>query len=350
MSCMDSAFELKGRKNRLQNRIILKYVLMEMNIEDRIESTCLSTGEAGFNRTMNMRAAKTGKAVIKILLYISIIMSSSYFNPMAHAADAGEAKAFDHSYSSYNALLNKYVKDAKVDYGGFLAQKDEFELFLKSLGDVEQSEYEQWSHKEKLAYWINAYNAFTIKAIIDHYPITRSFSFIGLFVPSNSILQIKGVWDKLRFRAVGREVTLEEIEHEILRKEFNEPRIHAAINCASVGCPDLRSEAYTPGKLYVQLTDASVNFVNNPEKGFYINPKKRRVEYSKIFKWFGEDFIQSYGEGYKFEGRDEKQNAILNFALVYVTPDENREFLKKNDFNTGHLGYDWHLNEQADQK
>ena len=271
----------------------------------------------------------------------------------SHGSQSSQKKVqdtFDHSYSSYNALLNKNVKDAKVDYGGFLAQKDEFELFLKSLGEVQQSEYEGWSHKEKLAYWINAYNAFTIKAIIDHYPITRSFSFMGLFVPSNSILQLTGVWDKLEFRAAGRDVTLGEIEHEILRKEFNEPRIHIAINCASIGCPDLRSEAYTPDKLYVQLTDASVNFVNDPEKGFYITPEKRRVEYSKIFKWFGEDFIQSYGDAYKFDGRDEKDNAVLNFALVYLKSDDSKEFIKKNEFRIGHLDYDWHLNERSDEE
>ncbi|MEQ9618018.1 MAG: DUF547 domain-containing protein [Deltaproteobacteria bacterium] len=284
--------------------------------------------------------------MVPILVLISLLTTPIDYSHSSQASENRAQGAFDHSYSSYNALLNKYVKDAKVDYGGFLASRNEFELFLQSLGDVKQSEYEEWSHKEKLAYWINAYNAFTIKAIIDHYPITRSFSFIGLFVPSNSILQIKGVWDKLEFRAVGRELTLGDIEHEILRKEFNEPRIHTAINCASIGCPDLRSEAYTADRLDEQLTDASINFVNNPEKGFYIDPKKRKVKYSKIFHWFGEDFIQNYGDGYEFEGRDEEENAVLNFALVYLQSEDSKEYVRKNKFKIGHLDYDWHLNEQ----
>lgn len=299
---------------------------------------------------MRIVNSRVDKLLIPILILLSIVMTPIDDSHGSQSSQNDVQDTFDHSYSSYNALLNKYVKDAKVDYGGFIASKDEFELFLKSLGDVTESEYENWTDRKKLAYWINAYNAFTIKAIIDHYPITRSFSLLGLFVPSNSILQIKGVWDKLRFRAVGKMVTLEEIEHEILRKEFNEPRIHTAINCASIGCPDLRSEAYTPGRLDEQLTDASRNFVNNPEKGFYIDPIIRNVEYSKIFKWFGEDFIRNYGRGYKFDGRDEKDNAVLNFALVYLRSDDSKEFIKNNEFKIRHLEYDWHLNEQGDEK
>lgn len=303
-------------------------------------------------RIMRIVNLKVSTLIISILILLSLMITPINYT---HGSQSSENRSqpqdtFDHSYSSYNTLLDKYVKDARVDYGGFLANKDEFESFLDSLGEVKQSEYGEWTYREKLAFWINAYNAFTIKAIIDHYPITRSFSLIGLFVPSNSILQIKGVWDRLEFKAVGRMVTLEEIEHEILRKEFNEPRIHTAINCASISCPDLRGEAYMPDRLYVQLTDASINFVNNPVKGFYVSPEKRRVEYSKIFKWFGEDFIESYGDAYTFEGRDEKENAVLNFALVYLKSDDSKKYLRNNKFNIGHLDYDWHLNEETDEE
>lgn len=257
-------------------------------------------------------------------------------------------ETFDQSHSVYNSLLKKYVKNGRVDYSGFISSKEEFVSYLNTLGSVNQSEYDSWTEKEKLAFWINAYNAFTIKAIIDHYPITRSFSIVGLFVPSDSILQIKGVWDKLKFKAVGNEVTLEDIEHEILRKEFNEPRIHMAINCASVSCPDLRNEAYVPGKLEEQLTQASAAFMNNPEKGLYIDEGDGIVKLSKIFNWFGEDFIPVYGDGHSFQGRNEKENAALNFALVYVDSDSKKEYLIRNNFRIGYLNYDWHLNELED--
>ena len=163
------------------------------------------------------------------------------------------------------------------------------------MNNIDPDEFNDWTEKQKLAFWINAYNAFTIKAIIDHYPIERSFTLIGIFyAPKNSILQIPGVWKKLKFNALGQEVTLDHIEHGILRKEFNEPRIHAAINCASISCPDLRSEAYVADRLEGQLSDASGLFVNNKFKGVYVDKKKNKVKVSKIFKWFGEDFYKNY--------------------------------------------------------
>jgi len=257
-------------------------------------------------------------------------------------------ETFDQSHSAYNSLLKKYVKNGRVDYGGFIASKEEFTSYLNTLGSVEQNDYDSWTEEEKLAFWINAYNAFTIKAIIENYPITRSFSIVGLFVPSNSILQIKGVWDKLKFEAVGKEVTLEDIEHEILRKQFHEPRIHMALNCASVSCPDLRNEAYIAAKLEEQLAQASAAFMNNPEKGLYIDEGDGIVKLSKIFNWFGDDFIPIYGSGHTFQGRNEKENAALNFALVYVDSDSKKEYLKRNNFRIGYLNYDWHLNELED--
>jgi len=253
---------------------------------------------------------------------------------------------FDHSYALYNSLLGRYVRDARVDYKGFLSSHEEHKRFLKSLGDVGQGEYEKWTEPEQLAFWINAYNAFTIEAILENYPISRRFSLIGLFVPSNSILQIKDIWDGLKWKAAGKTLTLEEIEHEILRKEFGEPRIHAAINCASIGCPDLRGEAYTRDKLEEQLSQASAGFINNSVKGLEIDAQDGRVRFSKIFKWFGEDFVGKYGGQYEFEGRSEKEDAILNFALIYLDDDGKKEFLERNDFDMGWLGYDWHLNEQ----
>ena len=253
---------------------------------------------------------------------------------------------FDQTYASYNNLLNQYVKDARVNYPGFIDSKAEFEKFLKTLGDVNESDFQGWTEEERLAFWINAYNAFTIKAIIDHYPIKRSFSLVGIFyAPSNSILQIKGVWTKLQFRALGRMVTLDEIEHKILRKKFNEPRIHMAIVCASISCPDLRDEAYAASTLEEQLADASFNFVNNPEKGVYVDENSGRVKFSKIFKWFGDDFIASYSNKKLFNNYSLKENAVLSFTSDYLESEQTKEYLMSNKLKIGYLKYDWHLNE-----
>ncbi len=143
-------------------------------------------------------------------------------------------------------------------------------------------------------------------------------------------------------------VTLEEIEHETLRKKFNEPRIHMAINCASISCPDLRNEAYTPEKLEEQLADASTNFVNNPDKGVYVNEQSGKVKLSKIFKWFGDDFINNYGSKKLFNNYSLKENAVLNFTSEYIESEEVKEYLMNNKLKIGYLGYDWHLNEQTD--
>jgi hypothetical protein len=278
--------------------------------------------------------------ILGIVLTALIIQpSQNSITIMSYGLEEVKPNNFDHSYSSYNMLLNQYVEDAKVNYEGFISQRAEFAAFLRTLGSVDENDFQTWTEKQKIAFWINAYNAFTIKAIIDHYPIKRGFSLVGIFyAPSNSILQIKGVWTKLQFRAVGKMVTLEEIEHEILRKKFNEPRIHMAINCASISCPDLSSEAYTPDKLEEQLAQASVRFVNNPQKGVSVNQDNRKVKFSKIFKWFGEDFIKNYGNNSLYNNYSLKENSILSFSTEYIESEKIKQYLMNNKLKLGYLG------------
>jgi len=300
---------------------------------------------------MKKHLGKLGTIAVLALLLISLFIQPSLnsFTIISYGLEEVKSDSFDHSYGTYNSLLNRYVENAQVNYGGFIDSRAEFETFLRALGSVDENDFESWTEKERLAFWINAYNAFTIKAIIDHYPIKRSFSLVGIFyAPSNSILQIKGVWTKLQFRAVGRMVTLDEIEHQILRKEFNEPRIHMAINCASISCPDLSDEAYVPKRLEEQLAEASSNFVNNPDKGVYVDEQSGKVKFSKIFKWFGDDFINNYGSKKLFNSYSLKQNAVLNFTTDYLESQQTKEYLMNNRLKIGYLGYDWHLNQQKD--
>ena len=300
---------------------------------------------------MKEHLGKLGTIAVLALLLISLFIQPSLnsFTIISYGLEEVKSDSFDHSYGTYNSLLNRYVENAQVNYGGFIDSRAEFETFLRALGSVDENDFESWTEKERLAFWINAYNAFTIKAIIDHYPIKRSFSLVGIFyAPSNSILQIKGVWTKLQFRAVGRMVTLDEIEHQILRKEFNEPRIHMAINCASISCPDLSDEAYVPKRLEEQLAEASSNFVNNPDKGVYVDEQSGKVKFSKIFKWFGDDFINNYGSKKLFNSYSLKQNAVLNFTTDYLESQQTKEYLMNNRLKIGYLGYDWHLNQQKD--
>ena len=300
---------------------------------------------------MKQNTSKIGLIVILALFLVSLLIqpAQNSFTIISYGLEEVKTDSFDHSYATYNSLLNQYVINARVNYEGFINSRAEFETFLRALGSVDEDVFESWTEEQRLAFWINAYNAFTIKAIIDHYPIKRSFTLVGIFyAPSDSILQIKGVWTKLQFRALGNMVTLDEIEHQILRKKFNEPRIHMAINCASISCPDLRNEAYTPEKLEEQLADASTNFVNNPDKGVYVNEQSGKVKLSKIFKWFGDDFINNYGSKKLFNNYSLKENAVLNFTSEYIESEEVKEYLMNNKLKIGYLGYDWHLNEQTD--
>ncbi len=285
------------------------------------------------------------KGVIVIIGVLSIFIGPKEAS-FTFSLEAEEAKPFDHSHSIYDSLLKKYVKNGRVDYKGFKASAEEFNAYLRNLGSVSESDYSKWSREEKLAFWINAYNAFTIKAAIDNYPIKAS---VFSFYPKNSIRQIDGIWDKIQFQAVGRNVTLEEIEHEILRKQFNEPRIHFTIVCASLGCPDLLNQAYKANIINEQLESAAIEFINNIQKGVRIDPADNVVKISKIFKWFGEDFIEGSENTELFNDRDAKDRAVLNFLANHLKSDKQKAFLESNQFKISYLDYDWSLNELSDQ-
>ena len=139
-------------------------------------------------------------------------------------------------------------------------------------------------------------------------------------------------------------MTLDHIEHEILRRQFDEPRIHIALVCAAMGCPPLRNEPYSASKLENQFKDQSRRFMNNPQK-FRIDKDKKRVFLSPIFKWFGNDFIKRYGTNDAFRDHNENERAVLNYIAQYLNPLEH-DFLLTESYDISYLDYDWSLNEQ----
>ena len=140
-----------------------------------------------------------------------------------------------------------------------------------------------WSENEKLAYWINAYNAFTVKLIVDNYPLES----IKDLNPILNIPTVYTVWTKKWFKIGDEDFSLDKIEHDILRKEFKEPRIHFVINCASFSCPVLRPEAFKAEKIETQLVEQTKAFINDPDRN---RITKDKLELSKIFSWFDGDF------------------------------------------------------------
>jgi len=275
---------------------------------------------------------------------VGLLAAVVVFGAILLAAEASWAtgRAFD--YEGFSATLGKNVDDnGMVGYKTLKADRKALDKFAAAVGALPPEVYNGWTEAEKIAFWINAYNGLTLKAIIDHYPIEPSF-IASLRFPKNSIRQIPGVWDKLKFRVMGGEMTLDEIEHSRLRRDFNEPRIHVALVCAAMGCPPLRDEPFTGEKLDGQLDDQTTRFLSDPEK-FRIDRSKGRVYLSPIFKWFGGDFAKSYGTDAKFAGHGESERAVLSFIGAYLS-ESDAEYLSKGDYDIEYLDYDWSLNER----
>lgn len=249
------------------------------------------------------------------------------------------------SYDDYTNLLKTYVDDqGRVDYKGLQADRAALDAFVAALGTIAPDSYEAWSTETQMALWINAYNAITLKAIIDHYPIEKGGLINSLRYPKNSIRQIDGVWKKHTTRIAGRTVTLDAIEHDILRKEFGDPRMHVAIVCASVSCPPLRAEAFTPENLNAQLDDQSVHFFAD-KNSFRIDSDNDKVYLSAILDWFDEDFVGHYNTGNTISDHGKKTGAILDYARTYAHEHE-AEYLTTATYKVDFLDYDWSLNEQ----
>ena len=220
------------------------------------------------------------------------------------------------SHELWDSLVQKYAfKNGKVDYEGFIQDSIQLNNYLTLLKNNHPND-NNWSEKEQLAYWINAYNAFTVKLIVDHYPV-KSIKDIKKGLPF-----INSVWDIKFIKIEGATYDLNNIEHSTLRKKYDEPRIHFAINCASVSCPNLRNEAYTSKRLEEQLTEQAHLYLSDTSKN---KITKDKIELSSIFSWFRKDF--------------KKNGSLIDFLNKY-TPlqiDENAEI--------DYLDYDWNLNE-----
>ena len=232
------------------------------------------------------------------------------------------SEAFD--FSDWDRLIKKYVAPKAVD--GILINAIDYPnlkkdpIFLSLASRLSSYTLESLeSEQSKLTFWINVYNILAAKMITDHYPIESIKDAGSLF---------KSVWKQPAGKVGGKERTLNDIEHEILRK-MNEPRIHVAIVCASVSCPDLQLEAYTVEKLNEQLDDQMKKFLQSREKGMKLDEKKNRVYLSSIFKWFKEDF--------------ESKGGVLKYISRYVSAEEKKA-LNDSTLKISYMDYNWNIN------
>ena len=233
------------------------------------------------------------------------------------------ALAVDHG--DFQQALSAHVSSrGTVDYAGLKAS-GALDGYLGQLA----SAAEPSSRDAKMAFWINAYNALTLDLIADNYPLA-------------SIRDLDGgdPWNARTFTVAGRQVTLNDIEHNILRP-MGDARIHAAVNCASRGCPPLANHAFTSSGLDAQLDDASRRWVQG--NGVRIDPDKGTVGLNKIFDWYGDDFTGAYTDT-DIPGVDGKQEAALNFAARYL-PDQ-ADYLRQGGYTVDYNAYSWKLNAQ----
>jgi hypothetical protein len=246
---------------------------------------------------------------------------------------SGVRAQFDHGYGTWDALVKKHVrwlpdqKQSRVDYNGFKAERTELKKVLDAMSAVPKAEFDRWPRAQQMAFLINAYNAFTVELILTRWPELKSIKDLG------SLLQ--SPWKKKFFTLLGEERTLDWIEHEQLRPSYRDPRLHTAVNCASIGCPALRNDAFTAGNLETQLEDGMQRFMADRTRNRVAGGK---LEVSLIFKWFREDFEQGH------PGFTQLENVFARYAVQLSDKPDEQQKLRDKALPVAFLDYDWSLN------
>jgi hypothetical protein len=242
-------------------------------------------------------------------------------------------------HAPLDRLLDLYVRDGFVYYRALKSDRSRFDRYIASL-DVSSAAYDAWSREQKIAYWINAYNAFVLKTIIDNYPIRGG----SKEYPVNSIRQIPGAFEKLPHRAAGRTVSLDDIDKTIIA-ELKEPRALLALGRGSIGGGRLHSEAYTAARLDTQLLKVQSECVTRKEC-VTIDTTQGTLAVTPLFGWREAQFAETLGQQELpgNPGRTPLERAILRLVTPHVLPME-REFLAQNKFKLTYQPYNWRLND-----
>ena len=241
---------------------------------------------------------------------------------------------FDHS--AWDGLLKEHVRvigggiATQVDYSGMAADRVILKAYLDEVAMVPRSTFDSWSSAAQLALLINVYNACTVDVILEEYPDIDSIRDIGFFLSS--------AWNQKFASLFGEQVTLDEIEHDMIRGwgRYQEPRIHFAVNCAAIGCPALRAEAYAGDKLGAQLEDSTKRFLSDRSRNYYGNG---RMYISSIFDWYEEDFEQGWG------GIDSVAEFLAEYVAELEVDMSVANQLRADNIRIRHLKYDWSLND-----
>ncbi|MEF8736004.1 MAG: DUF547 domain-containing protein [Candidatus Accumulibacter necessarius] len=248
------------------------------------------------------------------------------------------ALAYDHTHGDWSTLLAQHVrlaadgKASRVDYAGMAADRAALNRYLASLSAVSAQEYAGWPKPQRLAFLINAYNAFTIDLVLSRYPDVKSIKDLGS--------TFRSPWKRKFILLLGQERSLDDVEHGLIRAPgaFDEPRIHVAVVCASIGCPMLPKEAFTADQLDSQFENAMRRFLSDATRNRF-DAAAKRLSVSRIFDWYGKDFEQGH------QGFDSLRTTFRRYAEQLASTPEARALLVAGDYRIEFLDYDWRLND-----
>lgn len=240
---------------------------------------------------------------------------------------------FDHG--QWDRLLREHVTvqgggiATQLDYSAMAVDRAVLKAYLAETAMVPRSTFDSWSTADQLAFLINVYNASTVDVILEEYPAIDSIRDIGFFLSS--------AWNQDFASLFGEPVTLDEIEHEMIRGwgRYNEPRIHFAVNCAAIGCPALRGEAFVGDSLEMQLEDSTKKFLSDRSRNYFDNG---RMYISSIFDWYEEDFEKGWG------GIDSVAEFLAGYGTELGVDEATANRLRADDIRIRYLRYDWALN------
>tara|TARA_Y100001934_G_scaffold260552_1_gene332924 strand:+ start:294 stop:1088 length:795 start_codon:yes stop_codon:yes gene_type:complete len=227
---------------------------------------------------------------------------------------------FDHDHPGLAKVLKEVVHLGLVDYGKLLRHRDPLNAYLVRAALVSRENFDQWTRAERMAFLLNVYNATTMLLLADHHPV-KSIKDISTLPP---------VWKLKVVRLFGKKLSLDDVEHGMIRKQFESPQIHFALVCGARSCPPLREEPYTPKRLEAQFADQARSFLADKGKN-YVDMEAKVVHLSPIFKWYARDF-----------GKDD--DALLKFISPHLNKEQSRA-VEAGGFKVSYTDYDWSLNE-----
>jgi hypothetical protein len=251
-------------------------------------------------------------------------------------APAASAQSFDHGHGAWTALLKKHVvlldggKGSQLRYAGMAADRAALKAYLAQLSAVDQQAYDGFSKAQQQAFLINAYNAFTVELILTRYPKLESIKQLGGLLSKP--------WSIKFVPLLGTTLTLDNVEHDKLRERgrFDDPRVHFAVNCASVGCPMLREEAFVAERLDAQLEEQAMRFLSDRSRN---RVRDGKLEVSQIFDWYGGDFKLGH------RGIASLPAFLARYATQLADAPADRERIKAQTLPVSFLTYDWALND-----